>query len=265
MDIKEIVNNDVNPVVPGFSCDEPLDSHRKDKIPYPLPNKHHFMAIVAPPRAGKSSLAVGLLSTKKNKKSKRKALYRGIWDKIYLIAPSSSMRSLKKNIFEELDGSQIADELNVETLERFEKQFEKNSAEDETSLLLIDDQAEQLKSRENQFMLNKLIQNRRHKKLSIWILSQVMNKIPLPTRKLIDNLILIGKPRNLKEARSIFEEMVFMETKHADAIMDYAFQKPHDNLMINTETGELFRNFNKLIFSTDNKDERSEEESDTED
>ena len=102
MDIKEIHNEGVNPVVPAFKCDIRLDEHTKHKIPYPLLNRHGFIVIQGRPRAGKTSLMTGLLTTKANKRSKRKQLYRGIFDKIYLflIKSVNFCHNLMQNYFE---------------------------------------------------------------------------------------------------------------------------------------------------------------------
>ena len=77
------------------------------------------------------------------------------------------------------------------------------------SLLIIDDMAEKLKNKDIAYTLNRLIQNRRHKRLYIMILVQVYNKLPVSTRKLIDQLFVIGKPVNKKETQNIFEELVY--------------------------------------------------------
>ena len=258
MDIKEIHNEGVNPIVPSFKCDIRLDEHTKHKIPYPLLNRHGFVVIQGRPRAGKTSLMTGLLTTKANKRSKRKQLYRGIFDKIYLIAPPSSMRSLKKNVFAELPPEQIGEDLDVATLMEMEKKIEANAEEEMNSLLIIDDMAEKLKNKDIAYTLNRLIQNRRHKRLYIMILVQVFNKLPVSTRKLIDQLFIIGKPVIKKETQNIFEELVFQDKNVADCIIEYTFKSPHDHLMLDTESGEFFKNFNKLIInnniSTNNKD-----------
>ena len=100
------------------------------------------------------------------------------------------------------------------------------------------------------------------------ILVQVYNKLPVSTRKLIDQLFVIGKPVNKKETQNIFEELVFQDKNVADCIIDYTFKTPHDHLMIDTESGDFFKNFNKLIINNNissiNKDVKKEIQRDRE-
>ena len=63
MNISEIPG-DIKLSLPKFNCDQPLGD-----IPSPIPCQHFYMTFVAPPRSGKTSTAISLLTTKTNKKT----------------------------------------------------------------------------------------------------------------------------------------------------------------------------------------------------
>ena len=85
-------------------CDSDLKG-----IPYPLPGNdggHFAMIISGKPKSGKSTLALGLLTTKGKKR-----VYRGKFDNIIIFVPKHSLSSLKDNPFEDLDASKQFHEL----------------------------------------------------------------------------------------------------------------------------------------------------------
>ena len=66
-------------------------------------------------------------------------------------------------------------------------------------------------------LLSKVLMNRRHQcgangSLSVWITTQVYNKVPLPVRKCASHLILY-EAKNRKELDSMFDEIVVGLTK----------------------------------------------------
>jgi predicted neutral ceramidase superfamily lipid hydrolase len=103
-----------------------------------------------------------------------------------------------------------------------------------------------LKNKDNEAMLKKLIFNRRHIHLSVWLLTQSFTQLPLSIRKTLSHFLLF-KPRNKKEAESIFEELIFIPKEISEAVMTYTFKGKHDFLFGNVETGTLYRNFNELV------------------
>ena len=62
--------------------------------------------------------------------------------------------------------------------------------EEEDTLLLIDDYASELKNNCLLKLLNSLVNNRRHLRLSIWMGVQTYKSIPLSNRKTINVLVL---------------------------------------------------------------------------
>jgi hypothetical protein len=110
---------------------------------------------------------------------------------------------------------------------------------------VIDDQTAFLKTASNERLLKYLIFNRRHLRLSIFLLAQSYNQVPLSIRK---TLFTMFAPPNKKEYQSLFEELIFLPKDTADDIVRFAFQNRHDTLMGSTLDGKLYRNFNLLSY-----------------
>lgn len=240
--IEEIPNNNIKLEIPSFLCDYQL-TKRDIK---PLPNTHHFMVFTGPPGSGKTSLSIGLLTTKgKNK------IYKNVFHNVILVCPSNSRKSIKNDPFSDLAEEKVFYELNSENLETIHDMVKLYSDDEENTLLYIDDCAASLKNGENQNILKMLIQNRRHLRLSIWIISQTYNLIPLNIRKLI-NILVMFKPTNKKEYLSVFEEIMFYDKNNANEIFNYTYKKRHDFLLLNTDTQHIYKKFNQLkIISND--------------
>ena len=161
MNISEIPN-DIVLTLPKFNCDTPLGD-----IPTPLPSQYFYMAFSAPPRSGKTSTAISLLTTKTNKKSGKRKIYRGVFDNIIVVAPKNSLKSLKNSPFDDLDQDKVYNELDYDTLEKIYNKILGYRDEDENTLLYIDDMANRLKDHHLLEFFNMLVCNRRHLKVSI--------------------------------------------------------------------------------------------------
>jgi len=244
MNISEIENN-IKLTIPTFLCDKALGD-----IPQPFPSQNFFMVFSAPPRSGKTSLSISLLTTKNNKKSGKKSIYRNVFDNIIVVMPKNSMKSLKTNPFENLDDDKVYHDLDYETLENIYGQILDYASEDEQTLLFLDDVATSLKDNEILKFLNTMVCNRRHLKLSIMLLTQYLNSIPLLLRKNISHLSLF-KLGNKKEYKSVYEELIPSDKTQFEQIVKYAFQKPHDNLFLDILNNKYYRNFNLLKFDED--------------
>lgn len=237
MKITEIKDSKVKLSVPKFVCDNIID----EKIPEPMPKTSFFMAVIGPPGSGKSSLSVSLISARKDKR-----IYRKAFNHVYVICPKYSLGSMANNPFEKHDARKIYHDLNQDTLLKIEEILEKNTEEEEYSLIFIDDCAIQLKDKEIQRSLNKIIANRRHLRASIIMVSQSFRYIPLSTRRLISHLIFF-KCANNKEKQLIHEEMLsHIDSVDYDKIYKYCFVDKHDSVMVDVMNGKLYRNFNRL-------------------
>lgn len=238
MTITEVPNPDLKIHTPQMRCDFDLDPD----IPDPLPKRSFFLGVFGTPGSGKSSLMVSLLSQKKPK------IYRNVFHTIYLIVPSHSLASVKSNVFKNHPPDQVFNELNVQTLEHIKKRIEIDSEQGFLSLIVIDDQTVHLKDKGTEKLLRELVYNRRHFRTSIMILAQSYNQLPLATRKTLSHFVVF-KPSNKKELQSILSELVFYPPHIIDDISNYTFRTKHDHLFGVSDSGELYRNFNKLIIT----------------
>ena len=235
MRITEHTNN-LRIIPPVMLCDKDLG----DKVPLPLPNRAHFMAIIGSAGSGKSSFAISLL--KQNGENK---MYRKVFHDIFLIVPPASLASIKSNVFRNHPEDKIFPELTSDALQYIKERALENAEHDYNTLIIIDDQTVHLKQKAVESALRDLIYNRRHYHISIWILAQSYNQIPLSIRKTLSHFALF-KPRNKKEAENIFEELIFLPKEDSEAVMRHVYKEPHDFMFGVTDSGKLHRNFNEL-------------------
>ena len=249
MHITEIKNDKLELKVPKFKCDNCLT--KRDITPYPNRNGF-FMIIAGTMGAGKTSFLISSLTSSK--------VWRKCWDNIYLIMPSNSRASLKKNPFKNLKGSNIHDELTYDALGQIDEEIDGRESDSdgdkENSLLIIDDQTQALKNYSIQALLRHMVLNSRHKRLSEIILTQYLNAIPLALRKNASDIVLCNQPRNTKELNSIIEEYIGLDKEKGMDILRYCFKRKYDKLIMNltaSDGPEYFRNFNKLVFNNEEK------------
>ena len=57
---------------------------------------------------------------------------------------------------------------------------------------------------------------------------------------------MVGKPKNKNEYQAIREELLHLPKDTMEAIMNYAFQDKYDQLLVDVETTDMYRNWNKL-------------------
>jgi len=240
MIIREIKGN-IDLTLPKFQCDYELT----EKDISPLPNTHFFMVVCGRAGSGKTSIATSLLTSRG-----KKTIYRKIFDNVIIIMPKNSLNSLIDNHpFKKHD--KVYNEMNLETLDEINEMVKDYAEENENTLLFIDDMASSLKNKNVSNMLNNFINNRRHLHLSIMLLTQYLNSIPLPVRRNISHLIMF-KPTNKKETDIIFTELIFLTKDEYDEILKYSYKSKHDFLFINLVTNEIYRNFNKLELNLNN-------------
>ena len=232
--------NSIQLEVPTFLCDNSLGDH----ISEPLPACHHLMVMAGAPGSGKTSLALGLLTTKPPNRQ-----YRKVFKNVVLFMPKHSMGSLKKNVFEKHDKKKIFHSINRESLDRCYDMVQGWAEDEDNTLVLIDDMTADLKDHENLKFLAMMINNRRHLRLSMWFMVQSYVAIPLNLRKLVSHLVM-WKPANKKEYQSMFEELLHAPKNEADAVTHYCFQERHDHLFVDVGSGKMYRNFNLLSYNS---------------
>lgn len=234
----ELKDSQVLLQVPKYRVDDVID----DRIPDPLPKQSFFMAVIGPPGSGKSSLATSLITAKPPKRAYRRAFHH-----IWIVCPQSSLDSMKNNPFARHPRNKCFDQLTQENLEHIEHELEKTAADDEYSLLFLDDVAIALKDKHIQRSLNRLVCNRRHLRLSIIMVSQSYRFMPLSTRRLLTHAIVF-RPSNRKESELVHEELV-SHLDDWDSLMKFVYREPHDHLMLDVQRGLMYRNFNSILMT----------------
>ena len=143
------------------------------------------------------------------------------------------------------------EELDSKTISTIYERLLESSAENENTLLILDDVGASLKNNDVQQIMRRIIFNRRHLKVQILILLQSYLSCPLTVRKLFTNVFMF-KPSK-KEFEVLFDELFEQKKEYALEIMQYAFQEPHDYLMLNVDSQRMFKKFDELII--DNNDD----------
>ena len=231
----------------GLKRHKHVCDHDLSNIPFPLPGSDggHFALIISgKPKSGKSTLALGLLTSKGTNR-----VYRGKFDNIIIFVPKHSLSSLKNNPFADLSKDKQFHELTTETLAKAYKMIQDNADNGETTLLYLDDMASSLKQNmKTQELFNRICFNRRHLKTSVMFLVQTFKSIPVNCRKTASHIILF-KNYNKLENTAVFEEIMFLDRDTTDKLFDYVYDKLHTFLYIDVHYGTLHKNFNPLIIS----------------
>ena len=217
-----------------------LDTEFENVIP-PLPSKTFFALMVGKPASGKSTTMSALLSKKPNKDGF--GFYRKQFDSVYFVMPKNSLSNIPtshpyhKHIKAEPDS--YYDTLSGGTLHEIMERAKASALEGEKSLLVIDDELAALKHPDVINALSEIASNRRHYGLSVFILSQVWNSIPLTIRKMISHAFIwrCGP----KEFESIFTECFFtLNREAAKELCDHAWSEDHGFVFIDMTMNKYY-------------------------
>lgn len=223
---------------PVMVCDKIIH----EQIPSPLPNTAHYLVSCGPPRSGKTSALISMLTQTSPR------LYAKAYHQVLVIMPKSSLESLKNNPFAGLKDEQIQHELNETTLAKVAEMAEKMQKKDKFTLLYVDDMAAHLKDASNLKAWNNLINNRRHLRLSIWCIAQTYKSIPLSNRRTITHMLMF-KPNNRKEGEAVCDELIMMPPAEWEAYVSHAFGsgEPHSFLFLDVDKQAVYdKNFCRL-------------------
>ena len=121
-----------------------------------------------------------------------------------------------------------------------------NSSLDDFSLIILDDVQNYLKNAGISKMINEIIANHRHLRLTTFVLLQNFIKLEAATRNIIDNLILFEV--NKKQKEKIYEDHIdFINDKQFNSLCNEAWKIPHGFLLINITHHKFFdSDFNEL-------------------
>lgn len=224
---------------PKFLCDVIL----KKDVPEPinlLVNGYKVIVISGRPASGKTSFTFSLF--------KDKRCLRKVWNNIILVMPKESLNSMteESNIFKNLAPEKYYE--NLSNIQDIEAQIRSYSEDDENTCLIMDDMMSSLKDKGIERVLCSMMANRRHLKLTIIILTQLIERVPLKCRKLINDLIMLYRPSK-KEMVMAVDEFLEQKEEVAMEIQKIAFEKPYDFLFIDVPTQKIYKNYDEIIIS----------------
>jgi len=204
------------------------------KVPDPLQKNCFFYMIVGVPGSGKSNLVYSLISRKNF------AYYRQFE---YVVIFSASLHTLDKKLGlpqEQLIGG--FDEA------KLQKQLDIVKKQEHRALFIFDDVIASIKRGMPHFQ--KLIWNRRHqgKGISIMLVSQRLNAIPLEIRSASTGVFFFASKNNT-ELEILRKEFFGMKDPEFREILRNVFREKFDFLYLNLTAGEdkmIHRNFNLL-------------------
>jgi len=214
-----------------------------DGIDPNLPNRNGFIyALIGSPGTGKSSLLLSLFGNRKYYKKK--------FNNIYLITPESSFSSVANHPFK--NHTKVFHDLNEDVLENIYEELmdlKRDCLDDgynmETSCLVIDDFASDLKSKELIKILKKILTKSRHIGCSIIFTLQCYNLFPLVLRKMLTNITLF-KPKNKVELESVRKELINLNEEKTNELFNYVFSEEYSHLDVDTTNSSLRKNFKLL-------------------
>jgi DNA replication protein DnaC len=222
--------------MPVFTCDDGINENLNKYDMLSHFNKYNFTGVIGKPGSGKTSLIMSWLTSKK--------VFKKMFHHVLVVMPSSSIQSMKKNPFKNHDEDKMFEQLDLDSISTIYNKLEESSAEKQSTLLIMDDIGASLKNNSIKNTLRKIIYNRRHLKVSIIVLLQSYLSLEKEIRKLFNNVIMF-KPSKV-EFENLFEELFETNKDLALDIMNVAYEKPHDYLVLNVDSQKLYKQFDQI-------------------
>jgi len=226
----------------------PLDN-QVQRTDDPLPLGHLIYIFCGKTGSGKSTLALNLL------KRKTSPYYR-YYDNIFLISSTAKNDEKFTKLIDELKvDNKFYDSLDddiindiVERLKAFNLEYKKEHPKKEPrNLLILDDCIHMLPTSTQQSSLNQLFTNKRHMKLSIFIMTQQLTKLNRLIRTNCD--LLSYFPNDSKKEFETIENEWSIEPKLLKSVYDYATAIPNGFMHISFfgRKPTFFRKFDRIL------------------
>ena len=241
MPIKEILEIENNSLKLGKPIKETMDVFIPDINPdLNVPNRNGFhLVMCGSGGSGKSSLMMNMI----------KGPYKKKFHNIYYFCPMVSFASVSKHPFKKHD--KVFHDLDVGSLSEIFSELEKKKEdkEDEYSLIILDDQADSLKEKDIQRVLNKMMIKSRHLRVSWIITLQAFYYFPKMLRRQITNLVLF-KTKSMDEFIALSKELFNMNAEDSLTVYNYVYDANYNHLDVDTVINKYFKNFNLLELKT---------------
>jgi len=235
MKIEEIDKSDLVIKPSKQSIDNLLD------VPQPFPNKCSVIFVSGAMGSGKSTFIANLFkATGKNR------IYRKVFDNVMYATPKEVFDSEEDHAFK--NHSKVYHDLSQKTFDTITEQAIATKNDEGNSCLVIDDFSEQLKSKQTEYNLRKLINKHRHMKLNIIISALNQKALAKSLRSLIDVVILF-KPKSMVETENFSQEVFGLTKEETKALFKFVYDAPYNFLMYNSRSHTFYKNFNQLILT----------------
>ena len=222
--------------------------HNKLKPPLSSIKSGCFVCICGSAGSGKSSILINLFKKLRCEQTGLKMGLNKCFDHIFIVSPS--MNSFNKNIFEN-----IGDEYKFDNLLEFLDNYrEVMQGDDNETCIIFDDIGSQIRTKECLNKFNKLIHNRRHQHLTIFMLVQNLSMVVPAIRDSI-NILISFKPKSIEEKELIFS-LSGLPKKDMNEFYKFFFKEKHDSLLIDmtlitSDDYVFYRNiFNEVKIAT---------------
>lgn len=227
--ISEIPNKNIKISAVKNKNDEPLD------VVQPLPGWVFFTLFVGTPGSGKTTLAVNLL----------RKYYKKKYDRIYLFSPS--IQNLPEDFTSKLNPKRIQTDL--DNLEGIIEEL-KALPERERTLFVFDDMVKPILDHEKTIM--NLVFNRRHISggVSIMMITQKLNKIPLSIRSGVDT-IYFWSLSNKREVEALGADYIqSLDKNEFNDLIAYVTKsdESHKFIFVDLKHNKFYLKFNQLVF-----------------
>jgi energy-coupling factor transporter ATP-binding protein EcfA2 len=233
-----------------FNCDKCLNSELKN-VPmlWPLVSSHKVICLLGKSGSGKTSLLMSWLLGKKSKRVFRKS-----FENVFLFMPRASRESLKQNPFKKHKPEKMFDSVTEDNLEELIETLKSNKENGERNLVIFDDCGAQLKkSARLQRLMADLNWNKRHYATTVIYLLQSFRSCPKNVRSGF-NILAIFKP-SLQEMEVLCDETFEMQKDTTRELMSYAFEEPHDYLILDIDSQRIFKDYNEIVIKTKDENE----------
>ncbi len=250
MKITEQPNKDMEVGKVKMTCDGKIMDNKGRSVCSPLMQSSFLYLISGPSGSGKSNLLVNLLTKSGNSKcGKNKKSYRGCFDHIVMVSPSA--HTIQNKLMDTIPTEQRFDSLVPEVFDKITELSEDGVEEDMHTLVVLDDVSSELRRKEVEGELNRLVKNRRHFNVSLIIISHKITDYGTALRNNA-NLIFIFRPKSKREYDMICGEFMMRPANECKEILDTIYQDKFDFLLLdqslrNSSHFEFYRNFDRLV------------------
>jgi hypothetical protein len=232
--IRIIKNEAPDLKVCDMNCDNFLHKKLEKYELSKMMNCHSTNCFIGRPKSGKTNLIHSLFEN----------LFKKVWNKIYLFAPSNSQGSIKNNIFDNIPDERRFNELTFENLNTVMQDI-KGDDKSISHCIIMDDMGAYLKNKDTLLMMKEIFMNKRHLHVSVFFMIQSFKSVEKDIRKLFDNYFIFKVSK--QELEDISEEVIELPKDVLMKISKIVFNEPYKYLVYNTISGRMFSNFDEII------------------